>query len=256
MVLRALSGSRCWFACGCLFTIGLVHLMVPWTAAANASSWRSIDGDAMSGDPIRIRQAIQAYERDDTQQPELQWRLIRAYYNYYDELTERGRRDEQRWAAERGFALAATAYARHPDKIEMVYYYGAIGLCYLDFHRVKALFLIDDIIAAFKRARELDPTIDDAGPDRNLGLLYHELPWPLKNRQRAWRHLEAAAQIAPERAANRLPLAKVLAENGRYESGMRHIAFVRKGQFKVSSAHWRAIYLRRVEEIAKEFPPQ
>jgi hypothetical protein len=214
------------------------------------------DIEATSGDPERIRKAIDIYLTSDTSEPEVQWRLIRAYYNYYDELTDLDRRKGQRWAADKGYAFAKSAYAAHPENAEIVYYYAAIGLCYLDFHRLKALFLINDLLSAFEKARRLDPTLDDAGPDRNLGLLYHELPrWPFGgDRKKALRHLEAATIIAPQRAANRLPLAKMLAEEGRFEEGWQHIEFIRAGNFKVSSPHWHAIYMRRVEDVAQDFP--
>ncbi len=217
----------------------------------------AIDADAMSGEPARIKRAIGKYEALKSADPELQWRLIRAYFNYYDELAERNQQKEQQWATDRGYALAVSAVAAHPKKAEIVYYYGVIGLCYLDFHRMKALFIVNDLLRAFVLAQKLDPLIDDGGPDRSLGILYHELPgWPLGkgDRKKALQHLQAAVLIAPTRAANRVTLAKLMVEFKRYEEGWKHIEFVRAGNFKVSSPHWHAIYLRRVEEVAADYP--
>lgn len=231
----------------------LLHLVcIPSLLADNLAT---IDTEAMSGEPDRIRLAISQYLDLDTTDPEIQWRLIRAYYNYYDELAETNQRKQRRWAAEAGYELAKTALKQRPDHAQTVYFSAVIGLCYLDFHRIKAIFLIDDVLDTFKKARQLDPTIDDAGPDRNLGLLYHELPgWPIGpgDRKKALKHLKQAYKIAPQRAANRLPLAKALIEQGQFDEALPHISFVRAGNFKVSSAHWRAIYLRRVEEVADE----
>jgi hypothetical protein len=187
----------------------------------------------------------------------VQWRLIRAYYNYYDELTEKNRRKDQQWAADNGYALAVSAYASNKKHPEIVYYYATIGLCYLDFHRMKAVFLVNDLLDAFHEARKLDPAIDDAGADRSLGILYHELPgWPLGrgDSEKSVYHLREAVRLAPERAANRLVLAKILADADLYDEGWKHIEFVRTGKFKVSSPHWHSIYMRRVEEVAAEFP--
>lgn len=233
----------------------ILHLAVPvW-----ANPLDGIDADAMSGDPMRIRKAIAAYEALQSDDVEVQWRLVRAYFNYYDELAERNRRGEQKWAAERGYTMASAAYEKHPDHGSLTYYYAVIGLCFLDFHRVKAVFVIDRLFGLFEKARRLVPDIDDAGPDRNLAILYHEVPgWPLGrgDSAKALSHIEQAVRRSPERAANRIVYAKLLAEHGRYDEGRKHLAFIRAGKFKVSSEHWRRIYLRRVEEVAADFPPE
>jgi tetratricopeptide (TPR) repeat protein len=226
-------------------------LLMLYPAGAAAGELASIDAGATSGDPVQIRAAISEYEAMDTGQVELQWRLIRAYYNLYDELAERDRRDEQRWAAETGYRFALQVDSAGSKVPELVYYATAIKLCYLDFHRVRALFLIGSVLDGFKRARQLDPSIDDAGPDRNLGILYHELPFLLRDRKQALKHLERAYALAPMRAANRLPLAMALVESGRTDEAKRHLEFLRRGDFTVSSEHWRAIYQRRVDELAE-----
>jgi hypothetical protein len=214
----------------------------------------SIDLDAMSGDPKRILKAIDAYKNYNyMKDPELQWRLIRAYANYHSEQAEKDL-DEQKWAAETGYKFAVEIDAAHSDKAEIVYYYASICIRYLYFHRIKALFLGPGLLRSFEKARELNKYIDDAGPDRNLGMLYLELPWPLGDKKKALQHLQATEVIAPQRAANRLSLAKAFAELGQYKLGWRHIEFIRAGKFDVSSQHWRAIYMDRVEELAKEFP--
>lgn len=232
----------------------LVIWMVAFSSQNTSANEISVaDTEAMSGEPERIQKAISIYHSMDTQSLEIQWRLIRAYYNYYDELTDRNRRKEQKTAADTGYALAKKAYMKHPDHLKIVYYYASISSCYVHYHRFRALFMINDIIKAFKKSRQLDHTIDDAGPDRSLGLIYYLVPvW--RDKKKALQYLQTATEISPERAANRLPLAKILAEQGRYEEGWQHIEFIRSGKFKVSSPHWREIYLRRVEEVAMEFP--
>jgi hypothetical protein len=243
---------------GSLVLAGLLALLQTNAWGAELSTRLSaIDANAMSGDPARIKQSIAEYEALKSQDAEVQWRLVRAYFNYYDELTDRKQEREQQWATDRGYALAVSAYAAHPQKAEVVYYYATIGLCYLDFHRMKALFVINDLLRAFEVAQKLDPLIDDAGPDRSLGILYHELPgWPVGrgDKKKALQHLEAAVKLAPTRAANRVTLAKLMAEFDRYDEGWKHIEFVRAGNFKVSSPHWHDIYMRRVEEVAAEYP--
>lgn len=236
---------------------GMFAIQSPAWGAELLPRLAAIDTEAMSGEPARIKRAIGEYEALKSSDAEVQWRLIRAYFNYYDELSERKQQREQQWATDRGYNLAVSAVAAHPQKAEVVYYYATIGLCYLDFHRMKALFIINDLLRAFQIAQKLDPLIDDAGPDRSLGILYHELPgWPMGkgDKKKALQHLEASVRIAPTRAANRVTLAKLMAEFKRYDEGWKHIEYVRAGNFKVSSPHWHSIYLRRVEEVAAEYP--
>jgi hypothetical protein len=226
-------------------------------AASLPPELAAIDREAMSGEPERIKAAIESYLRLDTANPEIGWRLTRAYFNYYDELAERNQRREQAWAAENGYAFAKPLYEKYPEHPELVYYYGVIALCYLDFNRMRAVFLINHLFDIFEKARRLAPRIDDGGPDRNLAILYHEVPgWPLGrgDKAKALAHIEAAVQIEPRRAANRIMLAKFLAGAKRYDEGWRHIQFIRAGDFKVSSPHWHAIYMERVEEVALDFP--
>ena len=97
------------------------------------------------------------------------------------------------------------------------------------------LFIIKSVLDGFERARRLDPSIDDAGLDRNLGILYHELPLWYGDRERAIVHLKNACTLAPTRAANRLPLAMELVENGQIDEARQHLKFLEKGDFKVSS---------------------
>jgi hypothetical protein len=131
----------------------------------------------MSGDPERILKAIHAYESLDSDGADVLWRLIRAYYNYYDEATERDR-SKQEWAADQGYAVAEAALPKFPHKAEVVYYWATIGAAYAEVHRVKAPFLIGDLSKALEEARRLDPAIEGGGPDRRLAFLY-ALPWPL-----------------------------------------------------------------------------
>lgn len=238
-----------------LFYAGLFANAFDRNAQVPPTKLSSIDLDAMSGDPERIREAIDAYKNCDNymKDPELQWRLIRAYANYHSELEERDL-DKQKWAAEMGYKFAVEIDAAHSGKAESVYYYASICIRYLYFHRIKALFLGPGLLRSFEKARGLNPCIDDAGPDRNLGALYLELPWPLGDKKKALQHLKTAVEIAPQRAANRLWLAKALAEEGLYQDGWQHIEFIRAGKFDVSSQHWHTIYMRRAEELAKEFP--
>lgn len=222
--------------------------------SAQAADLAAIDADAMSGDPERIRKSIHAYELLESDDADVLWRLIRAYYNYYDEFTERDR-STQEWAANRGYALAERALPKFPHKAEVVYYGATIGLAYAEVHRFKAPFLIGDLFKTLEEAWRLDPAIDGGGPDRRLAFLY-ALPWPLGkwDKEKVVEHLQKAVVFAPERASNRLGLAKALADLKRYDEGWPHVQFMRAGNFWAASDHWKTIYLRRTEEVAAEYP--
>jgi hypothetical protein len=71
-----------------------------------------------------------------------------------------------------------------------------------------ALRLVDQMEGEFKRARSLDPLIDFAGPDRNLGLLYRDAPAiaSVGSRKLAREHLKRAVEGAPQYPENWLCL--------------------------------------------------
>jgi len=71
-----------------------------------------------------------------------------------------------------------------------------------------ALSIVSEMEREFKTARRLDEKFDFAGPDRNLGLLYHEAPsfGSIGDQGKAKTFLEAAVQIAPDYPENRLNL--------------------------------------------------
>jgi tetratricopeptide (TPR) repeat protein len=73
---------------------------------------------------------------------------------------------------------------------------------------IGALKLVTQMEREFKAARDLDESFDNAGPDRNLGLLYREAPSlvSIGNRTHAKKHLERAIELAPDYPENRLNL--------------------------------------------------
>jgi len=73
-----------------------------------------------------------------------------------------------------------------------------------------ALPMVGEMERAFKTAATLDEQFNHAGPDRCLGLLYFEAPaiGSVGSRVKARKHLERAAELAPEFPENRLNLAE------------------------------------------------
>lgn len=75
--------------------------------------------------------------------------------------------------------------------------------------RLSALHLLREMEREWAAALDLQPSLDYAGPDRTLGLLFRDAPGPplsLGSRSKAAQHLEHAVKIAPEYPENYLNL--------------------------------------------------
>jgi hypothetical protein len=101
------------------------------------------------------------------------WQFARAAFERAEFATNN---IERASLAEQGIAACRRALAQQPDSAA-VHYYLAMNLGQLA--RTKALGalrLVDEMESEFHTARKLDPQMDHAGPDRNLGYLYFEAP--------------------------------------------------------------------------------
>jgi tetratricopeptide (TPR) repeat protein len=71
--------------------------------------------------------------------------------------------------------------------------------------------MVKEVEREFQKARELDEQFGYAGAERCLGELYFKAPgWPMSvgSRSKARKHLERAAELAPDFPENRLLLAE------------------------------------------------
>ncbi len=154
----------------------------------------------------RLYQAAAAACARDPDNVTNAWQFCRATFD----RAEFARNDAERAAlAEHGIAVARAALVRHTNVAAVPYY---LGMNLGQLARTKslgALPLVREMADLFERARRLDEHFDEAGPDRNLGLLYLEAPgWPVSigHRDRARRHLERALELAPHYPENHLNL--------------------------------------------------
>lgn len=220
-----------------------------------------IDESAMSGDVERIRASIEEYKKLESvdSNPEVQWRLLRAYGNLFSELTCRDRRAEQKAVAKAGYEFAVRIDAADSDKPELIYYYADISGRYYKDRLLRAVwsrFLGGfDPIKSCENALKMNEDIEYAGPHRCLGTLYLELPGS-RDPQRALAHLQAAVDRFPKRVANRYWLAKALARAGKLDEAWTYIKGIQEGDFEVgkdvSSEHWAGIYKGRVKHINRQ----
>jgi len=151
-------------------------------------------------------QQAQTRFQADAANPTNAWLFARAAFNYAEFATS----DAQRAAlAEQGIAACRQLVARDP-KSATAHYYLAMNLGQLA--RTKflgALKLVKEMDREFKTAGELDPRLDYAGPERNLGLLYRDAPgWPasIGNKRTARHYSEQATKLVPDYPANHLNL--------------------------------------------------
>ena len=111
--------------------------------------------------------------------------------------------------ARQGMAASRQAIALQPDSAAGHYY---LGLNLGQLARVEtfgALRLVRQMEREFKTAANRDSGLDDAGPERTLGLLYRDAPgWPMSigNRRKALVWLKEAEKIAPTSPENHLNL--------------------------------------------------
>lgn len=143
-----------------------------------------------------------------TNDTEAAWQLGRAAFDLA-ELTSRSR--DRETLALQGAAACRAAVALDPGS-PAAHYYLAMNLGQLARVRpLSALRLVHQMEDGFRTALTLDPDLDYAGPDRNLGLLYREAPgWPtsIGSKSKARKHLEAAVSRSPDYPENRLNLAE------------------------------------------------
>lgn len=153
----------------------------------------------------RLQQA-RTRQQGDTNNVEAAVQLGRACFDRAEFATN----DTQRATlAVEGIAVCRAAATREP-KQPAAHYYLAMNLGQLARTKMLgALPLVDEMERHFKLARDLDPKLDHAGPERCLGLLYRDAPgWPasIGSKSKARSNLLRAVELAPDFPENRLNL--------------------------------------------------
>ena len=137
------------------------------------------------------------------------WEMGRACFGLVTVLEDRKEMEriinEGIAACRASVALDSTSAAGH--------YYLAVTVGKLaDLKRNLAAYgMVKEVEREFHKAQELDERFCYAGPDRCLGELYLKAPgWPVSvgSRSKARKHLERAAELAPDFPENRLLLAE------------------------------------------------
>jgi tetratricopeptide (TPR) repeat protein len=147
----------------------------------------------------------QAKFRKMPENSEIAWQFGRACFDAADFSTNNAERAE---FAEQGIAACNQAISGNRNLAAAHYFLGMNFGQLAQTRGMSALKLVDQMEREFKTARELDASLDYGGPDRNLGLLYRDAPaWvSVGSRARASKHLQQAAELAPDYPENRLNL--------------------------------------------------
>ncbi len=198
----------------------LLHgLLTPATGLAESSTNLTAAGFAARAQNLFVQ--AQERQRAKSSDAEAAWQFARAAFDWAEFATN----DTQRAAlAQEAIEVCRPLIAREP-RLAPAHYYLAMNLGQLA--RTKslgALKLVTEMERHFQEARELEPHLDQAGPDRSLGLLYLDAPgWPtsLGSRNKARQHLQRAIELAPDFPENRLCFLEALVKWGEKKNAQR-----------------------------------
>ena len=151
----------------------------------------------------QIAEEVQNILAHEPNQVEWQWRLARSHYSI-------AKRNKDTRQFDLCIEHSSRALKNKPDSA-ISYFFRA--LCRGKQGEIQGIWSSLGIIEPFKedmkKALELDPTIQNGGPNRALGKLYLELPFFLGgSTSQAIDHLKESVRLSPDHAENHLGLAE------------------------------------------------
>jgi tetratricopeptide (TPR) repeat protein len=183
-----------------------------WAGALNrgfASDDNPADPDQFRAHAQQILAAARKRYKSELTNSVAAWQVGRACFELVTVLEDP---KEMERIINEGITACRQSVALDP-KSAAAHYYLAITVGKLaDLKRNLAAYgMVKEVEREFHKARELDEGFCNAGPDRCLGELYLKAPgWPMSvgSRSKARKHLEHAAELAPDFPDNRLTLAE------------------------------------------------
>ena len=184
---------------------------IPVVSAQNPITLAEIDGlheeSELQSEYQNIASRIKKVLADNPNQYQWQWRQARAQYS----LAKKASETKSKYY-DLCILHSSRAIELQPGSA-ISYFYR--GLCLGKQGEMKGVWASLGIIEPFKddmkRAVELDPKVNHAGPHRALGKLYLELPFFLGgDSDKSVFHLKEAVRLAPDYAENHLGLAQIL----------------------------------------------
>ncbi len=160
----------------------------------------------------------------------------------YDAADMATNKQERASLAREGVEACRKALKINPQYAPAHYY---LGMDLGQLARVEiwsALFMVKEMEREFKAASVLDPLMDYAGPERNLGLLYQTAPriTSVGNRHKARVFLEKARQLAPQYPENQINLAENLVKYGEI-SNARKVCQILSQEWSQAQARFQGV---------------
>ena len=155
------------------------------------------------------------------------WEFGRTCFDLADFATNDTQRAE---LAKEGIAACRQALAQDTNSAPAHYYLG-LNLGQLARTRgLSALKLIKEMEGEWTTAALLDRNLDNAGPERSLGMLYRDAPSfaSIGNRRKAREQLTRAVELAPHYPENRLELIETYLKWGERENAQRELKELEK----------------------------
>lgn len=167
-----------------------------------------LDGADAEGEAARAFKRYQAAKAAYKAQPrrhEAVWQFGRACFEMRDSGAAKSVRAE---IAQEGIAACRGALASLTNSAHLHYYLGMNLGALAETRGLSALKLVSEMEQELLAAAALDATIEHAGPDRTLGLLYRDAPAFISvgSRAKAREHLLRAVKLSPKFPENRIQL--------------------------------------------------
>ncbi|SRR5581483_8264768 len=217
----------------CKIALSIARLAVFLTLLTPVGAAFAQDGSistSASNYTVFARRAEQAFQtartrfQDSTNDAEAEWQFGRACFDWAEFATSKAQRAQ---IAQQGIAACRALLIRDTNSAPG-HYYLAMNLGELaETKGIGAFRLISEMEAEFKTASRLDPHLDYAGPDRSLGMLYHEAPgWPasIGSKAKARQHLLKAAELAPNYPDNLLTLIEAELDWGNHKAAQHELS--------------------------------
>jgi tetratricopeptide (TPR) repeat protein len=181
-------------------------------------------------------QTAKARFEADTNNAEAAWQFGQACFDWADCVGSDAEREQ---VALQGIQACRALIERDTNSAPGYYYLGMDLGELASTKSLGALKIVQEMEAEFKIAASLDPKFDYGGPDRNLGLLYHQAPgWPMSigNKANARQHLQKALKLFPDYPENVLNLVEADLDWGDKSAALR--------QLKVLDELWSAARIK------------
>ncbi len=154
---------------------------------------------------------------------EAQWRVARAFFWLTDNTDNKSKDKDLGW---QGYAAALQAIRLNPKRVEGHYF---AALCVGEYSKGLGIVtaLRKGIEGKFKNHLNMSMKIkrcyDHGGADRAYGNLFHLLPWPKRDREKAMKHYKWSLRCRKDHPRTHYYMARCLAAAGKKDEAKKQI---------------------------------